>query len=252
MMSQQKSYISKRFEFKYLLNPIEAKLIERDLCKFGSLTADDHSQNGSYIVNSLYFDTPQMTDFREKDGSLLRRKKMRARMYESNWNSELETVWLEVKHKLNMNVAKTRAGIPKNTWNTFIKSNNALTLLNYARQLPEQKDVRSFAYFFLHGNYKPTAVVQYERVAYIANFTNPIRITFDYNITTCRFEDAYREERLVPVSKNLVVMEIKFNNKLPWWFTHTVEQYNLQRTDFSKYRNSVATMRGYKRIPISK
>lgn len=254
MENSQTSYIGKRFEFKYFLSPIEAKKIEMFLLTHARLTPDANSKNGAYYVNSLYFDTPFMDDYAEKDGSLLIRKKVRARMYDDCWHENLENVWLEVKHKRNMNIKKTRAKISGDTWRSFIKNNDAHVLLEAAKKAnqDDQNDLQNFAYTHIRQSYLPSTVVRYKRKAYLANFTSLVRITFDYDIETCRFENASQPKNLVPVSHQAVIMEVKFNNKLPWWFSHMLTNFNLRRTDFSKYRHSVAVLRGIQRIPISK
>lgn len=250
----QKSYIGKRFEFKYFLNPIQAKEIEAYLLTHARLVSDTNSSDGSYYVNSLYFDTPFMEDYTDKDGSLLVRKKVRARMYDNCWHENLKNVWLEVKHKKNMNIKKTRAKISGDLWRSFIADNDPHVLLNAAQRKSEEnpEDILSFAHTHIRQSYLPSTIVRYKRKAYLANFTSLVRITFDYDIEAARFENASQPNNLVPVSHQAVIMEVKFNDKLPWWFTHMLAQFNMQRTDFSKYRNSVAVLRGIQRIPINK
>ena len=254
MENSQKSYIGKRFEFKYFLTPTEAKRVEAFLLTHARMTPDENSRNGSYYVNSLYFDTPFMDDYAEKDGSILVRKKVRARMYENCWHENLENVWLEVKHKRNMNIKKTRARISGDTWNSFVANNNPHVLLETAKMTNDgsNTDIENFAHTHIRQSYLPSTVVRYKRKAYLADFTSLVRITFDYDIEACQFENASQSDNLVPVSHQAVIMEVKFNNKLPWWFSQMLTQFNLQRTDFSKYRNSVAVLRGMQQIPISK
>ena len=236
------------------MNPIEAAQVESFLIKHASLTLDQNARHGAYFVNSLYFDTPQMSDYREKDGSFLIRKKVRARMYESAWHDGLERVWLEVKHKRNMNIKKTRAVLHGDAWRQFIAHNDPLVILEAAKTAPESEraDLMHFAHTYLRQNYRPIGVVRYKRKAYVADFTSPVRITFDFDVMTSRFETAALASNLTPVSHQGVIMEVKFNNKLPWWFKHLLSSFDLRRTDFSKYRNSLAVLRGSQRIPISK
>ena len=250
MESANKSFLGKRFEFKYFLDPVTAKKVEQFLQQRAKLTVDEHAAAGGYFVNSLYFDTPHMSDYRDKDGSFLVRKKLRARMYESAWHNELQHVWLEVKHKNNMNISKTRARISGADWNAFISSGSALSLLQAETDKPT--DLRHFVECYLRQQYRPLSVVRYRRVAYIADFSSPVRITFDYDIKSNRFENRADAHNLIPVSHGATIMEVKFNDRLPWWFTDLLSQFELSRTDFSKYRNGVAVMRGIQRIPISK
>lgn len=247
-----RSYISKRFEFKYMMSRKEAVEVEKYLTSYVGMTPDENSKNGSYTVNSLYFDTPQMSDYRDKDASLLIRKKLRARMYEDCWHDSLQKVWLEVKHKKNMNISKRRVEISGDVWRSFMKNHNTRTLQTESDDPKKQTDLAYFAQTHSTEHYRPIAVVRYLRKAYLANFTSPVRITFDYDVQTCRAENAHAARNLIPVSHNKVIMEVKFNNKLPWWFSRLISEFDLRRTDFSKYRNSLAVIRGYQNIPISK
>ena len=251
-MSDPKSFLAKRFEFKYFLSPSQAKAIEHFLQTHAGVTTDEHAASGGYFVNSLYFDTPHMTDYRDKDGSILVRKKLRARMYEAAWHDGLKNVWLEVKHKHNMNIKKSRARIDGDTWRQFITENNPIALLDKNITTDKRADLTEFAHHHLRQQYRPIAVVRYQRLAYLADFTSPVRITFDYDIQTTRFETRSYAHNLTPVSHGATVMEIKFTDRLPWWFNEMLTRFDIARTDFSKYRNSVAVMRGLQRIPISK
>jgi len=250
----QNSFLSNRFEFKYFMGPAQAVAVEEFLLKHARLISDKNSKNGSYIVNSLYYDTPQMTDYRDKDGSFLVRKKVRVRMYDPEWHDSLERVWLEVKHKRNMYIKKTRAELDGDVWQKFLKDNSIFTLLD-AKDSVKASDVKDFSHFahaHVSGNYRPVAAVRYLRRAYLAEFTSPVRITFDHDVRVCRFDDSASPHNLVHVSHNAVVMEVKFTERLPWWFSRLLVEFDLHRTDFSKYRNGYAVLRGVERIPINK
>ena len=98
----------------------------------------------------------------------------------------------------------------------------------------------------------PYVVVRYDRIAYLANFLSLVRITFDKNIQTCFARDNLAEKFMISVARDRVIMEVKYNGKVPWWFTEIITRFNLERTDFSKYRNSVAVLRGHYQIPVYK
>jgi hypothetical protein len=191
-----------------------------------------------------------MNDYYDKDGSFLIRKKLRARTYDTRWRDNPERVWLEVKHKRNMNIRKVRAEISPETWAALVRG-APLSSPSFSSRRDEE-GFREFFYHFKKELYRPSVIVQYLRTAYLGVFTNPIRITFDRHIMVCRADDPLGEERMVPVSGSTVIMEVKYNRLLPWWFTRLVRGFGLSRDDYSKYRNAVALFRGYHRIPISK
>ena len=179
------TYIGKRYEFKYLLSPHTAAVIERHLCALSRVTADPRSKGGPYIVNSLYFDTQLLGDYRDKDGSFLQRKKLRARMYESTWANISTPVWLEVKHKHNMNIAKQRAQISNVAWRRFSEGYHVHNLpLSDAENDSKKEALSAFRYHYRRGLYSPSAAIRYRRSAYVENFTSLVRISFDKDIVT--------------------------------------------------------------------
>src|SRR3989344_9395414 len=69
-----------RHEFKYILTPHQARLIE-EYIERRHLSTDEYAKNGEYFITSLYFDTPGLRDYHEKLAGLNRRHKLRARIY---------------------------------------------------------------------------------------------------------------------------------------------------------------------------
>ena len=250
---KENGYIGKRFEFKYMLSEKQAIVIEKYIQDIG-LKPDGHSENGPYIVNSLYYDTPLLDDYRDKDASLLVRKKIRIRMYDEVWHDDLKRVWFEVKKKHNMNIAKDRFEVPGDVWRKFSESNDVRVLVDELKinGITDRKAVESFIQRFSRQMYRPHVVVRYQRSAYLFNFLSLVRLTFDKNIVACEARDMKSMDFCQSVSGNQVIMEIKFNEKLPWWFGDMLTRFDLSRTDFSKYRHSVAMLRGVHRISLAK
>lgn len=245
------SFLPKRFEFKYLLDPKTAHLVETYVQKMGC-ARDEYSALGPYPVNSLYFDTVLLDDYRDKDGSFLIRKKLRARVYQESWQEPMKNVWIEIKRKRNMTISKVRIKVDGVAWQKFIKENNPLYLITDGLSEEERSGLKEFAYLYRRHLYRPHAMVHYERTAYLDRFLSKVRISFDKNIRVCFAGNPAGENFMVPVSKDRVIMELKYNEKVPWWVTDMVIRFGLKRTDFSKYRNSVAVLRGFYHLPIKK
>ncbi len=251
MKLEQESYLGNRYEFKYILEPALAYRLQHYIEKVG-LTLDDNSKHGPYIVNSLYFETPFLDDYYDKDASLLVRKKMRARMYSESWKGDLDAVWLEIKKKRNFQISKERMKITGENWKSFKISQSPLPLTRVSGNDEYNRFLNRFTYLFIKGRYKPHIIVKYRRMAYLGKFTSKIRITFDTDIKTCFANDAMQDDFMTPVHFGSTVMEVKFNDKLPWWFTKAVEMFDIHRFDFSKYTRSVVTLRNSYRIPVSR
>lgn len=247
------SYLGNRYEFKYLLSPELAHRIEAYVAGLG-LTLDRNSKNGAYTVHSLYFETPFMDDYQDKEASLLVRKKMRARMYEPAWHHNHESVWLEIKNKRNFHVSKERIKLPGAVWNQFIDSGSTFALLDSPDERPADRQIKKrFSYLYERSAYEPYVTIRYNRTAYLDDYLSTVRITFDTNIEVNGAAERYdADAAFIPVTTNEVVMEVKFNDQLPWWFKTVVSVFDLQRTDFSKYNHSVAKLRDLYRISVNK
>ena len=249
---ESKSYIGNRFEFKYRLDPAKAHAMECFIQQVGLIPDEYSEKHGSYLVNSYYFDTPTLGDYREKDASILTRKKMRARTYANMWNENPEHIWLEIKKKNNMYIKKTRVEIDAKSM-TMLKEGQTQSLGSHLQHTDQERAILDeFLYHYRRQLYRPSVIIKYQRSAYMTRFTEPVRVTFDKNIEACgtTFE---REERMMrDISRGKIIMEVKFAQKLPWWFSDLLSRFDIRRDDFSKYRNAIATLRGYQHIPIDK
>lgn len=246
------SYLGERFEFKYILTQEERIRIESEMPRLG-LRKDPFAQASKYIVNSIYYETPRLDDYRDKDGSLLQRKKLRVRMYQNSWDEPLDVVWFEVKKKNNFYIAKNRAPVGGVTWEEFFGSNSALVLVRglagSSRQHKEH--LHAFLRYFVGGNFCPHIAVRYFRNAYLGDFVSRVRITFDSSIQVSPvLRGVVQERRALPVHYGATIMEVKFQKKLPWWFSDLIRRYDLRRTDFSKYTYSVDQLRMHQRLVI--
>ena len=96
-----------------------------------------------------------------------------------------------------------------------------------------------FRFPVLLGRYKPHLIVRYKRTAYEDNFYSRVRITFDTDIEACGAGNFMRYSPMSRVLKDLMVLEIKFEKALPWWFRELAQRFELSRTAFSKYSNAV-------------
>ncbi len=225
-------------EFKYVLNLEKAFKVEKYLESL-SLVKDEYSQHGYYTVNSLYFDTPLLDDYYAKEDGLLKRKKIRARIYTENFEN-IEYVCLEVKKKHNTSVNKERIMITPQEWQKLLKGDVFYFLEALkTKKGAEEKALHEFLFFFIKQSYRPQLFVQYKRKAYLTDLETPIRITLDKEVRCQRFQDVHESPFFIEVAPQHTILEVKFNKKLPWWFKDMVERFDLRRTTFSKYSLSM-------------
>jgi hypothetical protein len=225
-----------RFELKYLINLQQAELFKSSLRAY--LVPDEHGDNGRYALASLYYDSPDLRCYWEKEDGLKFRRKLRIRRYETSEVLTDETpVFLEIKQRIDRVTQKRRAILPYG---------EALRLCN-DRQIPDHapddKAVIEEIYVFLwRYNLRPASIVGYDRLAFIGtNYDIGLRVTFDTSLSfqshPLHLHEQFSGLPMLPA--NLVVMEIKVNERIPYWLTEMIAAHNLHRVRFSKYCRSI-------------
>lgn len=224
-----------RFELKYLVNLRQAEIFKTALRKY--LQADEHSR-GSYALSSLYYDSPDFRCYWEKVDGIRFRRKLRIRHYENGAVLTPSTpVFVEIKQRLDRVTQKRRVLMPYA---------EALQLCN-RRRLPtniaaQDEALVSEVYSYLwEYNLRPVSIVRYQRQAFIgAEYDLGLRVTFDtqlgYQVHQLRLQDA---ATLPMLSPDRAVMEIKVNERLPYWLADMIAAYNLKTVRVSKYCRSI-------------
>lgn len=224
-----------RFELKYLVSLEQAEIFKKALRNY--LFSDEHG-NGSYKLSSLYFDSPDFRCYWEKIDGIRFRRKLRIRHYENGNLLTLNTpVFVEIKQRIDRVTQKRRVLMPYS---------DALALCN-RRELPmkvlaEDQAVVSEVYSYLwEYNLRPVSIVRYQRQAFIgAEYDLGLRVTFDtqlgYQVHQLRLQDV---TTLPMLSPDRAVMEIKVNERLPYWLADMIAAHNLKTVRVSKYCRSI-------------
>ncbi len=214
-----------RQEYKYLISQHEFIKYRHT---FSTLLKNDiHNSTDGYMVRSLYFDTQNDKDFWEKEDGLETRKKIRLRIY----NCDSGFAVLEMKQKQGTEQKKRSLQILKDDA-IKMTHGNYTPLLGYKNPFAAE----CFALMSMEG-YRPKAIVQYNRFAFIAN-ENKIRITFDNRIeaTESSFDIFSEKLNLYPVlSPFCVVLEVKYNGFLLSYIRDTINICNRSSLSVSKY-----------------
>jgi SPX domain protein involved in polyphosphate accumulation len=226
-----------RFELKYLITLQQAERFKSALRAY--LVPDEHgSNNGRYTLTSLYYDSPGLRCYWEKVDGVKFRRKLRIRRYETDEVFTEETpVFVEIKQRVDRVTQKRRAMLPYG---------EALRLCN-DRQIPshaaeDQATIEEIYAFLWQYNLRPVSIVRYERQAFIGtHYDIGLRVTFDTSLSFQSHQLHLHEQPsgLPMLPANLVVMEIKVNERIPYWLTEMVAAHNLQMNRVSKYCRSI-------------
>lgn len=224
--------VSQRFEAKYRINAAQAMAVRELIGPY--MDADPHGS--AYPVTSIYLDSPDLAMYWSSARGEERRHKLRIRTYDGGGH---ETCFFEVKHRHNQIIRKDRA---------IVRQPAARALLAGAPTHPDmllnpQRDLESLYHFqdlLARYNATPRLVVRYMREAYLSKMDEPVRITFDTQIT-CLPSELFDPETWFASpywfepSDLPIVLEVKFTDAFPGWVENIIHRLNLRRDSFSKY-----------------
>lgn len=231
----------RRYEFKFVLNRLDYARVQSDVAKF--MTNDlfaKNSENLSYDVLSLYFDTQTYSNYFEKIDGVKNRSKFRVRTYGTVEN-QLSGFFLEEKRRNNNRVSKTREPLSKESY-------DALTTGRSLRPLEMKGDVSKRFFACQAGRpLKPNVLIGYTRRPYTSNHDGFFRVTFDSELFAHYSNGVaplkYRSPRWVSLLPNRIIMEVKFNRRIPAWFHRIIQSYELERVSVSKFVLGVKGLR---------
>lgn len=186
---------------------------------------ENASDDGSYIIRSLYFDNYADKAVIEKLSGASRREKFRIRFY----NNDPSFIRLEKKSKANRLCYKKNAPITLAQCEGILDGN--LGLLKESGQALMMELYTKMHY----QNLRPRTIVDYKRETYVYPAGN-VRITFDSNIRTSNNAGGLFNPELVTIpAANAIVLEIKYDGFIPEIIRQLVRVDSRNETEFSKY-----------------
>lgn len=222
-----------RFELKYLLDYDFAREVMERLNDY--MIPDSHGdKQGNYTLNSLYYDTDDFKFFWEKIEGEKFRRKIRIRLYESGKKITDKTkAFVEIKQRMNKVTQKRRIVVPYKS---------ALELCNEYKPIAVDPEDQYVADELLHmligGQLKPQCITSYQRRAFNGTEFDPgLRVTFDTNLRYRRNNLDLADKQLGPfmLPPHRCIMEVKVNDRIPYWLTEFAADANFQLIRISKY-----------------
>ncbi len=239
-----------RFELKYLLTLQQVECVRAALQAY--MVPDGYGgQDGRYALASLYYDSAELRCFWEKVDGLKFRRKLRIRHYGPATELTDETpVFVEIKQRVDRVTQKRRVRL----------SYADARRLCDDRQIPPHaaadRAVIEEVHAFLHQyDMRPTSIVRYERQALIGtDYDLGLRVTFDTSLTAQADHLRLHEPAsgLPMLGPHWAVMEVKVNERMPYWLTELVAAHNLHLIRLSKYCRSIEVTRGFAATPAGR
>jgi hypothetical protein len=188
------------------------------------LPFDRYSQNGAYLVQSLYFDTWRDKALREKLDGVNKREKFRIRMY----NSNADFIRLEKKTKINGLCYKENDVLTKEQAQKIL-GGDILWILD------DQRPLLIDLYCKMKGEgLEPKKCVEYLREAFIYEQGN-VRITFDREVKSGKTDFFAENASRIAVGDDTMLMEVKFDEYIPSFIVNLLQLKSRKANAFSKY-----------------
>lgn len=239
----------KRYELKFTVTEALAAQIRDYIQNICSL--DKHVPPGKnyYIVNNLYFDTPDLKFYYDTKFRKLTRYKVRARFYGAQ---ATDFIWPEIKYRNASIIWKKRYHLPIERWPELFAPKKSERIKPIIK---ERLD--SFEDIIYWCGAQPVLHVRYFREPYVSELEAYGRVTFDrqlcYRPTYGTIDLAYNDQDMLyyddPVnSKNddsPVILEIKVETLVPVWVIELIHTFHLKQRGFSKYCYGIDSVLGY-------
>ncbi|WP_418345022.1 polyphosphate polymerase domain-containing protein [Rhodococcus pyridinivorans] len=225
-----------RYEIKYFVDEMKVPELRRELA--ARMDTDPHSPHGGYPVTSLYYDTPDLRFYWEKIEGLKFRRKVRMRLYgDPAACTDDSPVQVEIKQRVNRVTQKRRTALPYGV---------ALRWLNGRGDIECDDSQRPFVdeVSALVGNLdlRPIVTTGYLREAFVGRDADlGLRVTIDHKVhgRDRDFHFASGAENRFIIPPKLAVVELKANERVPYWATDLTARLDMSVIRVSKYCQSV-------------
>lgn len=219
-----------RYEHKYML---DRKTYEKVIEVMDQhMELDSHNENHKpYTIANIYYDTADDHLIRASLQKPKYKEKLRLRAY--GVPKKDSKVFLEIKKKYNGIVNKRRTTLTLKEAYDFVKSGKKPPLKDYMNA----QVLEEINYFLKVYDLKPKLYLAYDRVAYFEKGNPDLRISFDTNIRSRRYDvrlEAGDYGELL-LDGDVYLMEVKTSLAKPLWLVHVMTELDIKRTSFSKY-----------------
>ena len=228
-------FVSQRREVKYLINKTTLDQFDRMVRPVLELDKNNPQDRG-YFNYTIYFDSPGLMFWREKDESLSARIKPRLRVYKSTIDERPTNYFLEFKHRNDQYIAKERVAVAENVASKLLHRDQLCE-----SEISSSPVLAKFQYLSRRFDLAPKVCVLYHRRAYSVSFHHRLRMTYDTRLQCSRIASLATPPSGFEFFENPpnLVLEIKYNNQAPSWLMNICARLDMQRVSYSKYATAI-------------
>lgn len=225
-----------RYEIKYLLDEFKVPALREQLA--AHMESDPYSPHGGYPVTSLYYDTADLRFYWEKIEGLRFRRKLRLRLYGTPAQCTDDTsVQVEIKQRVNRVTQKRRIALPYGTARRWLDEREQFACIPAERPFVDEVTM-------LIGNLdlRPIVTTGYLREAFVGRDADlGLRVTIDHKVhgrdRDFHFASGAQNRYIIP--PKLAIVEVKANERVPYWVTDLAARADMSVIRVSKYCQSV-------------
>lgn len=240
LRAPSKLHAFNRYELKYLVPEDKVPAIREELSH--QMIRDSYAGPRGYGVWSVYYDTDKLRFYYEKIEGLKFRRKLRIRRYGETGGADEpisadSMVSVEIKQRVNRVTQKRRVMLPYHL---------ALDLCDRRQRIEypgaDQSFIDEVLDLIVRLELRPTAMTGYRREPYVGTDADlGLRVTLDHRVRgrDRDFDLRSEAESRYIIRPDLAVMEVKVNERAPYWVTDMAARHDLQVQRISKYCQSV-------------
>ncbi|WP_432409191.1 polyphosphate polymerase domain-containing protein [Wukongibacter sp. M2B1] len=219
-----------RYENKFVLDEDTYQNIQGKLLNYMEL--DEYNKNHEfYTISNVYYDTKDNHLIRNSLAKPKYKEKLRLRAY--GIPKDDEKVYLEIKKKVYGLVNKRRTTLVLSEAYDFVSTGMKPEFKEYMNR----QVINEIEYILKIYDLEPKLYLAYDRKALFSKESRDLRITFDTNIRTRRYdlrlENGDYGKKLL--DNNEWLMEVKAENSIPIWLSKLLSECKIYKTSFSKY-----------------
>lgn len=231
-----------RYEKKYMIDDSTYYMLQEQLSS--RMRGDKHHLDEEfYTICNIYFDTKENELIRRSIEKPVYKEKLRLRSYGI---PDLEQeVFLEIKKKYKKMVNKRRTSIRLQDAYEFVRTG----VIPECDKKANMQVLKEIQYFLkIYGELEPAVYIAYDRKAFFGIDEPDLRVTFDKNIRTRRYdvklEKGDEGENILP--EGTWLMEIKSFKCMPVWLSDILNENNILPNSFSKYGTEYRNIKSMK------
>jgi len=219
-----------RLEAKYIVHRATRTALTAALRPYMQLDPHASGADGSYLLQSLYLDSPTRVAYTEKLDGVPRRIKLRLRVYDPGEGGD-RPVFVEIKRKEGDFIFKQRTSVTRAEYAACFDGP-----LFWPPRLDDPV-LHEYTRLARARAMRPSVLVRYRRQAFTGRRDASIRVTFDDHVEALQTNDLFTTEHspfnALPPEHS--VLEIKLSGREPRWLHRLVCRHDLDRRAISKY-----------------